>query len=100
MKIINMQNLILSPLSLDQLKLEISDAVKKEFAPFFSSINTHKQETEVLTRKEAAKLLSVSLPTILDWTKTGKITGYRIGSRIRYKRAELESSLLQIKTRR
>lgn len=95
-----MQNLILSPFSLEQLKTEISDAVKKEVAPLLNSFSTYKEETELLTRKEAAKLLSVSLPTILDWTKTGKIIGYRIASRIRYKRSEIENSLSQIKTRK
>lgn len=94
-----MSDIMFSQIPLEQLKTEISEAVKKEFAPFLNSINPPKQETVLLTRKEAAKLLGVSLPTILDWTKTGKITGYRIASRIRYKRAEIENSLSQIKTR-
>ena len=89
-----------SQIPFEQLKTEICEAVIKEISPFFNSINSAKPETELLTRKEAAKLLGVSLPTILDWTKTGKITGYRISSRIRYKRAEIETSLSQIKTRR
>src|SRR5687767_3294705 len=92
-KIKFMQNLILTQFPLEQLKSEISEAVKREVAPLFQAVNAVKPETELLTRKQAAKLLCVSLPTMLDWTKTGKITGYRIGSRIRYKRAELESSL-------
>lgn len=95
-----MNDLIFSPLPLEQLKTEISEAIKKEIAPYLNSISEKKEGTQLLTRKEAAKLLGVSLPTILDWTKTGKITGYRIASRVRYKRAEIENSLLQIKTRR
>lgn len=53
--------------------------------------------TELLSRKEASKLLGISLPTLSDWTNTGKIIGYRIASRVRYKRFELENSLTQIK---
>jgi excisionase family DNA binding protein len=94
-----MQDLNFSPL-IEQLKTEISENVFNRIAPLIQSIPQPPQETELLTRKEAAKLLGVSLPTILDWTKTGKITGYRIASRIRYKRSELENSLLQIKTRK
>ena len=87
-------------LPLDQLRFEISDALKKEIIPLLSLNERREANTELLTRKETAKLLGVSLPTIQDWTKTGKITGYRIASRIRYKRSEVENSLSQIKTRR
>ena len=87
-------------LPLEQLTMAVTEAVFNRVAPLIQSVNKPQPETELLTRKEAAKLLGVSLPTILDWTKTGKITGYRIASRIRYKRHELETSLLQIKTRR
>lgn len=85
---------------LEQLKSELTEAVFNKVAPLIHSVSKPQPDTELLTRKEAAKLLGVSLPTILDWTKTGKITGYRISSRIRYKRHELETSLSQIKTRR
>jgi len=85
---------------LEQLTTAVTEAVFNRVAPLIQSVHKPKPETELLTRKEAAKLLGVSLVTIQDWTKTGKITGYRIASRIRYKRHELETSLLQIKTRR
>lgn len=95
-----MNNVILSPLTLEQLKAEIEAAVRKEITTLVESLNPPKQEDELITRKQAAKLLGVSLVTITDWTKTGKIIGYRIASRIRYKRSEVENSLAQIKTRR
>lgn len=95
-----MSQQLFSSLPLEQLTTELTEAVFNKVAPLIHSVNKPKQETELLTRKEAAKLLGVSLPTILDWTKKGKITGYRIASRIRYKRHELETSLSQIQTRR
>lgn len=55
--------------------------------------------TEFLTREETAKMLSVSLKTLSSWTKEGKVIGYRIGSRVRYRRDEIETSLKQIKTK-
>jgi excisionase family DNA binding protein len=63
-----------------------------------TNIKEVKLPTELLTRKEAAKLLGVSLPTLSDWTNTGKIIGYRIASRVRYKSNELENSLSQIQS--
>lgn len=91
---------IFSPSFCEQLKTEISNDVFKKIAPLIQSVQQPPKETELLTRKEAAKLLGVSLVTIQEWTKTGKIIGYRIASRIRYKRNEIENSLSQIKTRR
>lgn len=94
-----METLNFSPF-IEQLKTEISEDVFKKIAPLFLSVLQPVKETQFLTRKEAAKLLGVSLPTILDWTKSGKIIGYRIASRVRYKRNEIENSLSQIKTRK
>lgn len=91
---------LFSSLPLEQLTTELTEAVFKRIAPLIQSANKPQPETELLTRKQAAKLLGVSLVTIQDWTKTGKITGYRIASRIRYKRHELETSLAQIRTRK
>jgi excisionase family DNA binding protein len=92
-----MQNSIFTSVPLDQLKNEISKEILDRITPFLQSINKSTPPTEFLTRKEASKLLGVSLPTLLDWTNTGKIIGYRIASRVRYKRSELENSLSKIK---
>jgi excisionase family DNA binding protein len=91
---------VFTSVPVEQLTTALTEAVYNRVAPLLQSINKPEPETQLLTRKEAAKLLGVSLPTILDWTKSGKITGYRISSRIRYKRHELETALAKIKTRR
>lgn len=53
---------------------------------------------EYLTRKEAKDLLGVSYPTLTAWTNEGKIKGYRIGTRVRYKASEIGSALTPIKS--
>lgn len=93
-----MEDLFLSPIPLEQLKTVISDTVRLELSKQLGSTKATKEDTELLTRKEAARFLGVSLPTLLDFTKSGKVTGYRIGTRVRYKRAELEQSLKQIQS--
>lgn len=55
---------------------------------------------ELLTRVETAQLLSITLPTLRDYTRRGLVEGYRIGSRVRYKRSEVLGSLQQIRTSR
>jgi len=52
-----------------------------------------KNEEELITRKETAKVLGISLVTLNVYTKKGLIPGYRIGASIRYKRKEVIESL-------
>lgn len=88
-----MQDFILSPITIQQMQAAWSDTIKTELAPYLKLITPPPAATELLTRKEASQMLSVSLPTLHEWSKTGKIKGYRIGSRVRYKKAELEAAL-------
>lgn len=53
-----------------------------------------KQPIELMTRQEVANFFQISLVTVHDWTKKGILTGYRIGNRIRYRRSEIEVSLV------
>lgn len=94
-----MTNNIFTSLPLEQLKTEISNEILDRITPLLQGVTKPTTTTELLTRKEASRLLGVSLPTLLDWTKSGKVTGYRIASRVRYKRSELENSLSQIRTK-
>lgn len=85
---------------LQELKTEIAGEVVNQLSGLITQTQTPKPQTEYLTRREAAHLLGVSLPTLNEWSKNGTVKGYRIASRVRYKRAELEQSLSQFKTGR
>lgn len=87
----------LSTFTLDELTTQISDIVEKKVFGLLKD-SAKPSDTEWITRKEAAKMLGVSLPTIHAWIKSGKITAYRINTRIRFKKSELQDSLKQIKT--
>jgi excisionase family DNA binding protein len=54
------------------------------------------EEQEYLTRKELAKKLSISLPTLHDWVKKNILRAYRIGNRVYFKKSEIDSSLKPI----
>ena len=45
--------------------------------------------------KEAKEYLQVSEATLFRWMKTGKIAGYHLGSRLFFKREELENALIK-----
>lgn len=55
-----------------------------------------KVANDILTREETAKLLSISLPTLWNWTKKNILKSYGIGSRVYYKKDEVINSLIQI----
>ena len=98
-----MNSIILEQVNLHQLENIISIAVKKGIELQVSQTTTTTEQTELLTRNEVCNLLHITLPTLHQWTKEGVVTGYRIGTRIRYKRAEILATLnkvQQIKFRR
>ena len=89
-----MTNVILTQIPLEELKAAISEAVKMEV----EKINLHptKQETEYITRKDAASILGISLPTLNTWSKCGILQSYKIGSQVRYKKEEVLTSLSKV----
>lgn len=88
-------------ISPEELKESILQEIRFELESIRQSFQVEEQKNEVeyLTRKEAAKLLKISLVTISDWNKKGILKPYRIGNLIRYKRDEIEAALIQIKFR-
>lgn len=52
-----------------------------------------KKRKSILTRKEAAELLSISLTTLKTWSDQKIIRAYKLGGRIYYKEKELLASL-------
>ncbi len=82
--------------SKEDLTSTISSVLKEEL----KDLNPVKQkeEKEYITRKEVAKLLGISLPTLNDWSKKGVIPSYRIQSRVRYIKAEVLECLKKVNT--
>lgn len=95
-----MQEVLFLSFPLDRLKLEISEAVKQELDKHFHSSKTDHTQSELLSRTQTAQMLSVSLPTLHTWTKTDIIKAYRIGTRVRYRKSDIENALLQINNRK
>lgn len=92
-----MENLILSPISIGELRTVISETVSMEVNRLFN-LNKPTEQAEYITRKETAKILGVSLVTLNEWQKTGRVPAYRINTRVRYKRDEVLNCLTLILT--
>ncbi|WP_029035172.1 helix-turn-helix domain-containing protein [Salinimicrobium terrae] len=77
----------------EDLRREIKQDLREELQAF-SKLFAPKEPTEWITRQEAAALIGVSLVSIHNWTKVGVIQAHKIGTRIRFKRSEIENILL------
>lgn len=63
--------------------------LKKHFQP--------KEPNEYLTRVDVAEMLKIDLSSVHNWTVKGILISYQIGGRVYYKRAEVESSIIELK---
>jgi excisionase family DNA binding protein len=55
-----------------------------------------KSHQPYLTRLEVCKLLTITLPTVHEWTKRGILTAYRLGNRVYFKREEIDKAMAVI----
>lgn len=82
----------LTPSDLEELIKKVVCEQLKAFKGNASSENPD----ELLTREDACLLLKISLTSLWNWTKKGKLKAYGIGNRVYYKRGELIESLVRI----
>ena len=89
-----MEHVIVSGISVQELVKKIAESLQ---------VKNDQQETpkvkepsEYLTRKEVARFLKITLPTLHEWSKRGLLQSYRIGNRILYKAAEIQSSVHKV----
>lgn len=78
----------------DDFKNEIINGVITALKGFGGQSQTNNSEI-ILSREEAAKLLSISLVTLWDLTRKDKIPAFRIGNKVRYKKSDVLNALTQ-----
>jgi hypothetical protein len=79
-------------ISRDELKELIIEAVSKAFDEVNKDTFADK---DLMTRKETAQFLNVSLVSLNIWSKKGIIQPYAIEGRVFFKKSEIESALKQ-----
>ncbi|MEO1517678.1 MAG: helix-turn-helix domain-containing protein [Bacteroidota bacterium] len=93
MKVIQLENIS------SDLLLAHFEGLQFQLDQLEKNINVHlksKTPPEYLTRKDVAKLLSISLVTLNDWRKKGILKAYKIGNRVYFKRKEIEAAMTEI----
>ena len=73
-------------------KNEILNGISIMLQSLTSSLQNSDKDT-LLTREETAKMLSISLTTLWDYTRKDIIPAYRIGSKVRYKKSDILEAL-------
>ena len=90
-----MTKITLNSFELSDIKKVVEEVLEKQL----KGLQTPKKtELKLLTRKDTAKFLCISLPTLHEWTKTGVVIAHRIGNRVLYKQDEVHQALSQIQT--
>lgn len=89
-----MEQIILNGITVNELLRRLSELLlikndKEELQPIAD-------QPEYLTRKEVARFLKISLPTLHEWSKQGLLQSYRIGNRILYKSVEIQNSVQKV----
>lgn len=84
----------------EELRGLIADTIERTVRPMIEQAVQPPHAPKLLTRQQTARFLSVSLPTLHEWTMAGKITASRIGTRVRYYQTDVEAALTQITTGR
>lgn len=75
---------------------QLTEAISQAVVEKLESTNSSSKDSELETREETAKRLRISLPTLNRYTKKGIIKAHRVGGRVLYKRAEVDSALKEI----
>lgn len=91
-----MSDILFSPIRLNELELLIENSLRKVLS--VQETKRVPQQDKLITRKEAAAMLCVTLPTLQSYTMSGKLQGYRMGRRVLYKREEVNQAITAIST--
>lgn len=92
-----MSDFILSQVPIADLQGYIAQTIQRELSVYLKA-EPAPDPDELVTRKQAAQYLGLSLPTLHDYTVRGVVTAYRVGSRVRYRKGDLLNCLLKVQT--
>ena len=95
---IKMDKVVFTNITIDELKLLFQESISNVIQNSASEDSLPNTNIELLSRRDAANFLGISLPTLHNWTMKGVIKGYRINTNVKYKKCELEKALIAIKT--
>lgn len=79
-------------ISIDEITALIADKLLSKIVVYIDNYAS-KENDELLTRKETANYLKVTLSTLWSWSNKGLIKSCSIGNRVYYKKQDILESL-------
>lgn len=99
--------LFMQGISIEEMEALIRKVIKEEVCSYFVELEGKKVSPHLcpkdelsdnlLSRKETAALLGISLPTLNDWTNKGVLKSHLIGRKVFYKVDEVNNALVERK---
>lgn len=77
-------------ITVDELRQLIADVVSDAISKMPQQTAEKPVDETYLTRKETAKIIGITTPTLLSRTLAGEISAYRTGRRVLYRRSEVD----------
>ena len=93
-----MEKVLFTSVPIADLQGYIAQTIQHELSVILKANDAPPDTDELVTRKQAAIILGLSLPTLHDYTVRGIVTAYRVGSRVRYRKGDLLNCLLKVQT--
>jgi len=91
------KELVFTSLPIDEMEVMISRVVRESISTIVAQQPVD-IPSELITRKQAAQILNLSLPTLREYTVRGIVPSYRVGSRVRYKKDEVINCLTRVQS--
>ena len=85
-------SVLVENLTVEQLQQLIGTSLKNEIQQLQKDLQP-KQPNEYLTRSEVAKMFSIDISSVNNWSKNGKLKPLGMGGRVYFLRSEIEASL-------
>lgn len=90
-------SILLEKLTKEELEQSIRAIIREELEEFKETLPELINEDDLLTRKEVADLLQIDLSTIHNWTRKGRLKSYGIGSRVYFRRKDIDEALIPLR---
>ena len=94
-----MTQILLSPIPLEEMEGMMKRIMRESLSEIAVQPSTE-DLSELITRKQAAKMLNLSLPTLREYTVRGLLPSYQMGARVLYKKVEVLECLTKQKTKK
>lgn len=91
-----MKQNILIEISPSELEINVKKWIWDVLLEFQKNEGNNKSYPDLLTRYEVSKLLNVTLATLHNWNKQGRLSPKRIGAKILYSREQVMAALEDI----